>query len=66
MIGNLHDIQKLGVGLLIGDSKLKREEIYKQEVEFTITNDPRIIAALKLMGGETLEKKKITGVEMFM
>lgn len=62
----MKDLQRMGCGLLIGDTQLKREEIYKKEVEFFVTNDPRIIAALKLLGGEVLETKRINGIEVFM
>jgi hypothetical protein len=66
----IHELQKMGVGLLLGKesilTEIGTEKLYTKKVETYITNDPRMIAALKLLGFEVLEKKTLLGIEMFM
>ncbi len=61
---SMHELQKKGVGLLIGnDSKLTNE--LKSKLDIYITNDPRMIIALKLCGYEVIESKTLKGIETF-
>jgi hypothetical protein len=65
----MHELQKMGCGLLLGDSQLHRDmlvdiETRKYTKSIYITNCLRLAAALKLLGGEVIEENSIKGIEV--
>lgn len=64
----MYELQRMGCGILLGESlinKDNRDDVINN-LEIIMTNDYRMITALKLCGGEVIEKKTIKGIETFM
>ncbi len=64
-----YELQRMGCGFLLEKSMLDRkriEKMYQDGEKIYITTDPRMIAALKLIGCEVIEKTKIKAIEVFM
>lgn len=72
MNASQYRLQRMGVGILLkGNQEAINKDIKDSLEEFGwdgvwMTNNPRMIAALKLCGGEVIGQSEIRGIETFM